>query len=96
VTNAHRGRYLIIAHKLITINDAGADGAAISIMYKAFLFYAQLSEYLSFLVERGLVDEFPQQVKGGSGNEKFLYKITEKGRHLWQISQEVESLVSLD
>ncbi|HEU4446583.1 MAG TPA: winged helix-turn-helix domain-containing protein, partial [Nitrososphaeraceae archaeon] len=47
-------------------------------MYKSFLSYAQLKEYLSFLLEKGLVDESPQQTEA-SGNEKSLYKITEKG-----------------
>jgi predicted transcriptional regulator len=43
---------------LSTINDSGSDGATkTSIMYKAFLSYAQLKEYLSFMVEKGLVEE---------------------------------------
>jgi predicted transcriptional regulator len=49
---------MIIAHMLSTINDSGSDGATkTSIMYKAFLSYAQLKEYLSFMVEKGLVEE---------------------------------------
>jgi predicted transcriptional regulator len=56
VTKAYRGRYLIIAHMLNTINDTGIEDATKTlIMYKAFLSYAQLSEYLSFLVEKGLL-----------------------------------------
>ena len=77
------------------INDTGIEGATkTSIMYKAFLSYVQLSEYLSFLLEKGLVDEFPKT--GSSGNEKLVYKITGKGYHLLQISQEIESIVGLD
>ena len=80
---------------LNTINDTGAEGATkTSIMYKAFLSYVQLSEYLSFLVEKGLVDEFPKT--GSRGNEKFVYKITGKGLRLMQISQEIDSIVGLD
>jgi predicted transcriptional regulator len=79
------------------INDTGAEGASKTvIMYKAFLSYAQLKEYLSFLLEKGLVDEFPQQIKTSQGNEKFVYKITEKGLRLLQISREIESIVGLD
>jgi predicted transcriptional regulator len=44
---------------LSTINDSGSDGAnKTTIMYKSFLSYAQL-EYLSFMVEKGLVEEIP-------------------------------------
>ena len=48
-------------------NESDAKGATrTSIMYEAFLSYAQLKEYLSFLVEKGLIDESPQQIKSGS------------------------------
>ena len=79
---------------LSTINDTGSDGAnKTSIMYKSYLSYAQLTEYLSFMVEKGLVEEIPHRF---SGNEKFVYTITGKGLRLLQISKEIESLVGLD
>jgi predicted transcriptional regulator len=85
---------MIIANMLSTINNSGSDGAnKTTIMYKSFLSYAQLKEYLSFMVEKGLVDETPHHF---SGNEKFVYKITGKGLRLLQISKEIESLVGLD
>jgi predicted transcriptional regulator len=94
---AYLGRYLIIAHMLSTINDTGTEGATkTSIMYKSFLSYAQLKEYLSFLLKKGLVIEFPQKIETRHGNEKFVYKITGKGLRLLQISQEIESIVGLD
>ncbi|HYZ60387.1 MAG TPA: winged helix-turn-helix domain-containing protein [Nitrososphaeraceae archaeon] len=93
-TKAYRGRYLIIAEILSTINDSGSEGAnKTSIMYKAFLSYVQLKEYLSFMVEKDLVKESYQRF---SGNEKFAYKITGKGLRLLQISREIESIVGLD
>jgi predicted transcriptional regulator len=58
-------------------------------------FLSQLREYLAYLVEKDLIDEFSQQFKN-SGNEKFEYKITEKGLRLLQVSQEIESLIGLD
>jgi predicted transcriptional regulator len=95
-TKAYRGRQQIIAKVLSTIIESDAIGATrTSIMYKAFLSYAQLKEYLSFLIQRGLIDEIPQEFKH-HGNEKFVYKITEKGLRLLQISHEIESLASLD
>jgi predicted transcriptional regulator len=91
---AYRGRYLIIAQMLSTINDSASEGAnKTSIMYKSYLSYAQLKEYLSFMVEKGLVEEIPHQF---SGNKKFVYKITGKGLRLLQISREIESIVGLD
>jgi predicted transcriptional regulator len=85
---------LIIANMLSTINESGSDGAnKTSIMYKSFLSYAQLKEYLSFMIQKGLVNEITHQF---SGNEKFVYKITGKGLRLLQISKEIESIVGLD
>jgi predicted transcriptional regulator len=95
-TKAYRGRYLIIAQMLSTINESDAKGATkTSIMYRSFLSYAQLKEYLSFLLEKGLIDEIPQQIKT-HGNEKLVYKITGKGIRMLQISEEIESIVGLD
>ena len=95
-TKEYRGRYAIIARMLGTINESGIDGISkTSIMYKSFLSYAQLKEYLSFLLEKGLIDEFPQQTEA-SGNEKSLYKITEKGLRLLQISLEIEGLIGAE
>jgi predicted transcriptional regulator len=93
-TKEYRERYKIIAHMLNIINDTGDRGASKTIiMYKAFLSYAQLKEYLSFLLEKGLVDE---QTKTIHGNEKFVYNITRKGLRLLQISHQIDSIVGLD
>jgi predicted transcriptional regulator len=60
------------------------------------LSHAQLSEYLSYLGERGLIEALPKQIKVSSSVEKHIYKIAEKGCRLLQISQEIEGLVGLD
>jgi predicted transcriptional regulator len=60
------------------------------------LSHAQLSEYLSYLGERGLIEALPTQIKVSSSVEKHIYKITEEGCRLLQISQEIEGLVGLD
>jgi predicted transcriptional regulator len=96
-TKAYRGRQQIIAKMLNIINESDAKGATRTlIMYKAFLSYAQLKEYLSFLLENGLIDEFPQQFKSPAGHEKFVYKITGRGHRLLQISKEIENLTGLE
>jgi predicted transcriptional regulator len=88
--------HIIIAQMLSTINESDTKGITkTSIMYKSFLSYAQLKEYLSFLLEKGLIDETPEQIMT-HGNEKLVYKITEKGLRLLQISKEIESIVGLD
>ena len=58
----YRERHEIIAGMLRTISESGTDGASKTpIMYKSFLSYAQLKEYLLFLVEKGLVEEYHHQ-----------------------------------
>jgi predicted transcriptional regulator len=64
-------------------------------LYKSFLSHAQLKEYISFLVERGLVDEVHQQVK--NGNKKSVYKITDKGSRVLQIAlYQIENIIGLN
>jgi predicted transcriptional regulator len=96
-TKEYRGRDAIIALMLRTVNDSQGEGATkTSIMYKSYLSYTQLNEYLSFLVENGLVDEFPKHTKSNSSIQKNVYKITGRGLRLLQIFQEIENLVGLD
>jgi predicted transcriptional regulator len=71
---------MIITNMLNTINDTGVQGASrTTIMFKSFLSHTQLKEYLSFLTEKGLVDEFPRQVKNSSGHEKVHVQNNRKG-----------------
>ncbi|CUR52275.1 conserved protein of unknown function [Nitrosotalea devaniterrae] len=55
------------------------------IMYKAYLSYTQLKEYLSLLEESGMI-----------GYEKGtqVYRITEKGRKFLKLSIEIDDMVS--
>jgi predicted transcriptional regulator len=86
---------MIIENMLSIINDSDSEGATkTSIMYKSFLSYTQLKEYLSLLLEKGLINKVPKQIKS-HGNEKFVYKITGKGLHLLKISKELENIVGL-
>ena len=67
----YRERHEIIAGMLRTISNSGTEGASKTpIMYKSFLSYAQLKEYLLFLVEKGLVEEYHRQKKEEDKNEK--------------------------
>jgi predicted transcriptional regulator len=54
----YRSRTDIVAQILEAANDGGGDGGGATqtkIMYKAFLPYAQLKEYLTIMVENGLL-----------------------------------------
>src|SRR5919106_1901388 len=96
MTKDYRGRHEIVTQMLRTASNNGSEGVSKTlIMYKSFLSYAQLKEYLSFLVENGLLEEFPQQVRS-SQNKKSIYKITQKGLRLLHICNEIGSLVGLD
>jgi len=66
------------------ILDAANGGSTkTKIMYKAYLSYAQLKEYLSILVENGLL-EYEE------GEQK--YKTTSKGIKFMQVYQHMDSL----
>ena len=55
------------------------------IMYKAYLSYTQLKEYLSLLEQSGMI-----MYENGSQ----VYKITEKGRKFLKLSIEIDDMVS--
>ncbi len=55
------------------------------IMYKAYLSYTQVKEYLSFLLENDLI-------KYEEGSQ--LYRITERGLHFLQVYGEISDLVT--
>jgi predicted transcriptional regulator len=67
----HRSEDEIIALILETVNNRQKPTRT-RIMYEAFLSFSQLKEYLSFLIEKGLLEHLPEQR---------IYKITEKGTH---------------
>ena len=75
----YRSRTEIIA----TIIDAANGGATkTKIMYKAFLSYAQLKEYLSMLVENGLLEK----------RDDGIYKTTSKGFKFLGLCSQIDSL----
>ncbi|HEY9387625.1 MAG TPA: winged helix-turn-helix domain-containing protein [Nitrososphaeraceae archaeon] len=68
------------------ILDAADGGAAkTKIMYRAFLSYAQLKEYLGVLLENGLL-------RFQEGEQ--LFKITEKGMRFLELYNQVGELIS--
>jgi predicted transcriptional regulator len=82
----------IIGHILEVVNSADDNGLTkTKIMYGVFLSYAQLKDYLSILLEKGLmVEEYRKEQKEEKEKEKekqrtsYYYRITYKGRHFLQ------------
>jgi predicted transcriptional regulator len=74
----YRSRTDIVAQILEAANDGGGDGGGgatqAKIMYKAFLPYAQLKEYLTIMVENGLLkyNEREQIYKATEKSNRFL------------------------
>ena len=68
-----------------SILDAANGGATrTKIMYTAFLSYNQLKEYLTILIENNLIEYI-------DGTQ--TYKTTEKGLHLLQLYNKIDSLI---
>jgi predicted transcriptional regulator len=68
------------------ILDSASSGATkTKIMYKAFLSYTQLKEYLSYMEQNELIvyEEGTQ-----------IYRITEKGRKVMHLYEEIGDMVS--
>jgi predicted transcriptional regulator len=57
------------------------------IMYKAFLSYAQLKEYLTVLIENGLLE----YIEGEQ-----IYRTTEKGNRFLKIYNQIGEYVTVD
>jgi predicted transcriptional regulator len=77
----YRSRTVIVA----IILDADNGGTTkIKIMYKAFLSYTQLKEYLSVLIENNLLE----YIEGTQ-----TYKTTEKGLNYLKMNNEIGELL---
>ena len=77
----NRSRTEIISNIL---NAANGGATKTKIMYKAFLSYSQLKEYLSILVENNLIE---------SQEETQIYKTTDKGLNLLKMYNEIRELL---
>ena len=73
----YRSRSEIVA---IILEAANGGTTRTRIMYKAFLSFAQLKEYLSMLLEKGLI-EYEEGTR--------RYKTTEKGIRMQQVYNQI-------
>lgn len=77
----YRSRTEIVA---MILEAANGGATKTKIMYKAFLSYAQLKEYLSVLIENDLIEYI-------EGSE---YKTTQKGLIFLKMNSEIEELLA--
>ena len=84
----YRSRTDIVAQILEAANESDGGATKTKIMYKAYLSYAQLKEYLAVLVESGLL----QVVENGSTTNNQIYRTAEKG---WQFLKLYNSIGEL-
>jgi predicted transcriptional regulator len=80
----NRSRLEIIAMILETIGDSGAIQA--KIMYKVYLSFLQMKEYLSQIMQHGLItyDDRAQ-----------IYKITDKGRRFLALYRQMTESITM-
>jgi predicted transcriptional regulator len=78
----YRSRTEIVA---MILQSARNGVTKTKIMYKAYLSYTQLKEYLTFLQDNGLI-------KYEQGSQ--LYRVSDKGRHFLEAYDEISDLVS--
>jgi predicted transcriptional regulator len=79
----YRSRTEIVA---MILEAANGGSSKTKIMYKAFLSYNQLREYLSVLIENNLIE----YLEGSP-----IYKTTEKGLVFLQKNNEIEGLLNV-
>lgn len=80
----YRSRTDIIA---MILRAAVSGATKTRIMYGAYLSYAQVKEYLSFLLEKGLIS-----YEEGTG----LYRLTENGMKLLRTFEGISDMISVN
>jgi predicted transcriptional regulator len=81
----HRSRTEIVIRILEVADETGRDGfTKYKIMYKAFLSYAQLKEYLMVLTDSELLSY---------DLDSHMFKITEKGHRFLETYNQMENLI---
>jgi predicted transcriptional regulator len=81
----YRSRSDIVGLLLDAANGGGATKT--KLMYKAYLSFNQLREYLALLVENGLI-EYEEGMR--------TYRTTEKGMRLLQIQNKMEEVAPIN
>lgn len=81
----YRGRFEIAA-TILGVAQAG-NSTKTRLKYGSFLSFAQINEYLSFLLSNGLITK---------SDDTQLYALTEKGMRFLRVYDEIAELIPLD
>jgi predicted transcriptional regulator len=71
----------------LILEAANGGATKTKIMYKAFLSYAQLKEYLGMLLEKGLLEY---------ERETHSFRTTEKGLHILQMYNQFDEMLLIE
>ena len=81
----YRGRFEIAA-TILEVAQAG-NSSKTRLMYGSFLSFAQINEYLSFLLSNALITR---------SDDTHIYALTEKGMRFLRVYDEIAELIPLD
>jgi predicted transcriptional regulator len=81
----YRSRFAI-ASNILNVARAG-NATKTRLMYGSFLSFAQINEYLTFLMTNALIMR---------NEESHIYSLTDKGVHFLRIYEELSKLVPID
>ena len=76
MVNNRRSEFEIIA-EILSLSESGAKST--EILYKGYMSYTQLKQYLPYLIEKEILRE--TIIKNGNGSSK-MYYTTDKGKEL--------------
>jgi predicted transcriptional regulator len=83
----NRSRNDIVSAILEAVNQDGSSKVPKTrIMYRAFLSYAQLNQYMDLVEENGLI-EYEESERG--------YSLTEKGMHVLKMCNQLDQMATL-
>lgn len=83
----YRGRAHLVAAVLEVVNERSLNGT--QIMYRSFLSYAQMKQYVSILIGAGLIKTYQEE-----GNlRRRTYRITDKGLRFLQLHNQLGELL---
>jgi predicted transcriptional regulator len=83
----YRGRAQLVAAILEVVNGRSLNGT--QIMYRSFLSYAQMKQYVSILISAGLIKTYQEE-----GNLiRRTYRITDKGLRFLQLHNQLGELL---
>jgi predicted transcriptional regulator len=82
---AYRDRTELVASVLEVVNGRSLNAS--QIMYRSFLSYAQMKQYVSILIDAGLIRTYQEE------NRRRTYRITDKGLMFLHLHNQLDELL---